>query len=233
MQVKRYLQRQWGKIISGRISLRDFIFAKEVRLGTYSAKASVLPPAAIVASKAMTVDPRAEPRYAERIPYVVIHGEPGARLVDMVVDPHVLLNNPLTLRLHDTYYITKQIIPSLQRIFGLVGVDLKLWYRDMPRLYQAPSKKPASAAMIPFGQGTGKGGSDKAELQQRAVSRATIDTYYLSKHCAVCGAFTRGSGVVCSTCSQDARLVSVVTRGRGSQLEKELKHLEAVRGVDT
>jgi hypothetical protein len=44
----------------------------------------VLPPAAIVASKAMAKDPRAEPKYAERIRYVVVHGEPGARLVDMV-----------------------------------------------------------------------------------------------------------------------------------------------------
>ncbi|MCO5554979.1 hypothetical protein L7F22_008518 [Adiantum nelumboides] len=66
-QVKAYLQRQWGKIISGRISFRDFIFAKEVRLGAYSARASVLPPAAIVATKAMAIDPRAEPHYGERI----------------------------------------------------------------------------------------------------------------------------------------------------------------------
>ncbi|MCI08554.1 DNA polymerase zeta catalytic subunit-like, partial [Trifolium medium] len=87
MQVKTYLQRQWKRILSGRVSLKDFIFAKEVRLGTYSARISSLPPAAIVATKAMRVDRRAEPRYAERIPYVVIHGEPGARLVDMVVDP--------------------------------------------------------------------------------------------------------------------------------------------------
>ena len=76
-QVKAYLQRQWGRILSARISLPDFVFAKEVRLGSYSARAPVLPPAAIVASKAMARDPRAEPRYGERVPYVVVHGEPG------------------------------------------------------------------------------------------------------------------------------------------------------------
>lgn len=53
------------------IPTQDFVFCKEVRLGTYSPNASVLPPAAIVAAKAMAVDPRAEPRFAERIPYVV------------------------------------------------------------------------------------------------------------------------------------------------------------------
>lgn len=46
--------------------LQDFVFAKEVRLGTYRASGSSLPPAAIVATKAMRIDPRAEPRYAER-----------------------------------------------------------------------------------------------------------------------------------------------------------------------
>lgn len=51
--------------------LQDFMFCKEVRLGTYSANAATLPPAAIVAAKAMAADPRAEPRYAERVPYVV------------------------------------------------------------------------------------------------------------------------------------------------------------------
>ncbi|KAL0005945.1 hypothetical protein SO802_013506 [Lithocarpus litseifolius] len=83
-ELKAYLQRQWTRILSGRVSLQDFVFAKEVRLGTYCTKSSSsLPPTSIVATKAMRADPRAEPRYAERIPYVVIHGEPGARLIDM------------------------------------------------------------------------------------------------------------------------------------------------------
>jgi hypothetical protein len=50
---------------------QDFVFCKEVRLGSYAPNASSLPPAAIVAAKAMAADPRAEPRYGERVPYVV------------------------------------------------------------------------------------------------------------------------------------------------------------------
>ena len=76
-QVKQYLERQWHKILANRVSVQDFVFAKEVRLGTYSPKAAVVPPAAIVAAKAMATDPRAEPRFAERVPYVVVYGEPG------------------------------------------------------------------------------------------------------------------------------------------------------------
>lgn len=49
------------------------------RLGTYSANAATMPPAAEVAARAMAADPRAEPKYAERVPYVVVHAEPGER----------------------------------------------------------------------------------------------------------------------------------------------------------
>jgi hypothetical protein len=33
--VKEYLYRQWTKLIQGKVSVQDFTFAKEVRLGTY------------------------------------------------------------------------------------------------------------------------------------------------------------------------------------------------------
>jgi DNA polymerase elongation subunit (family B) len=53
------------------LAVQDFVFCKEVRLGSYSSNAATLPPAAIVAAKAMAADPRAEPRYGERVPFVV------------------------------------------------------------------------------------------------------------------------------------------------------------------
>jgi DNA polymerase zeta len=34
-QVKHYLCRQWAKIIEGSVDFKDFIFAKEVRYGSY------------------------------------------------------------------------------------------------------------------------------------------------------------------------------------------------------
>eukprot|EP00889_Picochlorum_renovo_P004718 jgi/Picre1/31748/NNA_007099.t1 len=71
----------------------------------------------------MAADPRAEPRFGERIPYVVVHGEPGARLIDMVVPPENLVESGGQLRLHAVYYITKQIIPALERFLSLIGAD--------------------------------------------------------------------------------------------------------------
>lgn len=45
------------------------------------------PPAVVVAKKNMERDPRDEPRYSERVRYVVAYGRPDARLTDMVMRP--------------------------------------------------------------------------------------------------------------------------------------------------
>ncbi|ESR46579.1 hypothetical protein CICLE_v10003639mg [Citrus x clementina] len=208
-EVKAYLQRQWTRILSGRVSLQDFVFAKEVRLGTYSTRSSSsLPPAAIVATKAMRADPRAEPRYAERVPYVVVHGDPGARLVDLVVDPLDLLAIDSPYRLNDLYYINKQIIPALQRVFGLVGVDLNQWFLEMPR----PSRE--SFAKHPFYSSNPR--------------RSRIDFYYLSKHCVLCGELVQASTRICNKCSQNEATAAAAVIGRTSKLEKEMQHLAAI-----
>ncbi|XP_024028845.1 DNA polymerase zeta catalytic subunit isoform X2 [Morus notabilis] len=208
-EVKAYLQRQWKRILSGRVSLQDFVFVKEVRLGTYRTRdSSLLPPAAIVATKAIRTDPRAEPRYGERVPYVVIHGEPGARLIDMVVDPLELLTVGSPYRLNDLYYINKQIIPALQRAFGLVGADLKKWFLEMPRpVRESFSKRP---------------------LFTSNPHRTRIDYYYLSKHCIICGELVDASTHLCKQCSQNKTAAVTAVVGRTSKLEREMQHLAAI-----
>ncbi|VVA94379.1 unnamed protein product [Arabis nemorensis] len=208
-EVKLYLYRQWKRILSGRVSLQDFIFAKEVRLGTYSTRdSSLLPPAAIVATKAMTADPRTEPRYAERVPYVVIHGEPGARLVDMVVDPLVLLDIYSPYRLNDLYYINKQIIPALQRVFGLVGADLNQWFLEMPR----PTR--SSLGQRP--------------LNSRNSHKTRIDYFYLSKHCFLCGEVVQGSAQLCNRCLKNESAAAATIVWKTSKLEREMQHLATI-----
>lgn len=111
---------------------------------------------------------RAEPLYGERVPYVVVYGEPGARLVDLVVPPPALVEGGGRLRLHSLYYITKQIIPALDRVMALVGVDVTSWFATMPRPHRLlPQKRPTGA--LPLAGGGG----------------GTIDRYYQSRHCAV------------------------------------------------
>ncbi|KAF9315501.1 DNA polymerase zeta [Podila horticola] len=134
-QVKTYFVRQLTKILEGRIPVPDLMFGKEVRMDRYSDK-GVPPPGAIVSARRMALDPRAQPQYGERVPYVVVYGDPGARLTDQVVEPKELLKNK-DLRLNGEYYIRKMIIPSLERIFQLAGADVKSWFDEMPRVKRA------------------------------------------------------------------------------------------------
>ncbi|KAJ1969188.1 DNA polymerase zeta [Dispira parvispora] len=129
--VRQYLHREWDRVLQNRWPLRDFIFAKEVRLSKYKIT-GLPPPGAIVALKHMAKDLRREPSNGERVPYVVVYGGPNDRLADQVVSPYECASNPY-LRPHGKYYIVKQIIPCLNRIFTLFGVDLHQWYATMPK----------------------------------------------------------------------------------------------------
>ncbi|KAK3944003.1 hypothetical protein QBC46DRAFT_416957 [Diplogelasinospora grovesii] len=135
-RVKAYFGAQCDKIMRGAVSVRDFCFAKEVRLGTYSTNsAAPPPPGALISTRGMIEDARAEPQYGERVPYVVVTGPPGTRLVDRCIPPEDLVHNP-HLALDADYYMTKNIIPPLERIFNLVGVSVSAWYDEMPKTRQ-------------------------------------------------------------------------------------------------
>lgn len=79
---------------------------------------------------------------------MVVHGEPGARLVDCVVHPQAYLAAGGRLQLHGQYYITKQILPALDRLFSLLGADVHEWFSSMSKPQRLlPHKRPLS--MLP------------------------------------------------------------------------------------
>ena len=168
--VKDFFQRECWKIMTGRCSLHDFCFAKEVKLGTYSTK-GVPPPGAVISAKSIAADPRSEPQYGERVSYLVISGPARSRLTDRCVPPEELLLNS-DLRLDVDYYITKNIVPPLDRIFCLMGVNVRSWYDEMPRYLKV----------------------------QRVKSTRMIDTFLTSSHCPVCQQEQPKPGM-CADCS--------------------------------
>ena len=82
--------------------------------------------------KNLVADKRSEPRIGERVPYVVVHGLPGTPLYQLIRNPGDVLNDS-SLKLNGVYYITKLILPALNRMFSLLGVNVYNWYRELPR----------------------------------------------------------------------------------------------------
>lgn len=210
-QVKSYFQSQCTKIMKGRVSIQDFCFAKEVRLGTYSAK-GVPPPGALISTRRMLEDPRAEPQNGERVPYVVITGAPGARLIDRCVAPDVLLHDDQN-ELDSEYYITKNLIPPLERIFNLAGANVRQWYDEMPK-FQRIRRIEAPQTL---------GGNNLV-----ATSKKTLESYLKSSSCLACREKTEEEMPICSSCMKNASISLLTLRLRLGKAEKKAANLEMV-----
>lgn len=195
-EVKTYFQRECTKIMKGKVSIQDFCFAKEVKLGTYSDKGPP-PPGALISTRRMLEDPRAEPQYGERVPYVVITGAPGARLIDRCVAPDVLLHNEHN-ELDAEYYILKNLIPPLDRIFNLVGANVRQWYDEMPKFQRI---RRIEAGIL----STGK---------DLIVSKRTLESYMKSSSCLVCREKLEEELAICSKCMRqtDTSLLKLQTK---------------------
>lgn len=133
--VKKYVVGQFTKVLANKVSVQDFCFAKEVRYGTYKNEA-YLPPGAIVARRKAEQDERSEPQYRERVPYVVIQDPTKPRLRDRCISPEEFLANLQTdkpFQLDYEYYVTKVLIPPLERIFNLMGCNIQQWYEQVAK----------------------------------------------------------------------------------------------------
>lgn len=165
---------------------------------------------------ARLTDHRAEPRCGERVPYIVINGSPGLPLIRLVRSPHEYLSNE-GLKINAMYYITKVIIPPLNRCLLLIGADAHQWFADLPRKNQyllsleTASKVMTSASAVD---------SD----QSAAISKkSTISQYFSTTNCACdCGGHTQNG--VCDECLRPNRkqLSVVILADKCLQLERKL-----------
>ena len=208
--VKDFVQRQFSRIMRGKVSIQDFCFAKEVKLGTYSDK-GMLPPGALISTRRMLKDPRAEPQYGERVPYVVITGAPGARLIDRCVAPGVLLHDDNN-ELDAEYYILKNLIPPMERIFNLVGANVRQWYEEMPK-YQRIRRIDANLS---------SGGKHTTNLKK------TLESYMRTTACIVCSKKLEEELSICNECLEEPNTSVLTLQSRLCKAEKKALNLDRI-----
>jgi DNA polymerase zeta len=229
-KVREYFQKECLKIMTGQISIQDFLFAKEVKLGHYSDKGPG-PPGALIATKKMQEDRRLEPQYGERVPYIVIAGAPGARLIDRCVDPDVLLKDDQA-ELDAEYYISKNLVPPLERIFTLVGANVRGWYDEMPKTQRLRTLNNVDSSLL----------QDMSHDDQGVATKRTLETYMREKACLVCSAMfvdNRSSDEEMSTGEDEIDEPTLFSDASGSDsdLENDLRlrkpqlRMRALRGL--
>jgi DNA polymerase zeta len=211
-QVKYYFQKQCEKIMKGSVSVQDFCFAREVKLGTYSDKGPP-PPGALISTKRMLEDARAEPQYGERVPYVVVTGAPGARLIDRCVAPEDLLQDD-NGELDAEYYISKNLIPPLERIFNLVGANVRGWYDEMPK-FQRVRRIDANMQL-------------QGHARDLNLNKKTLESYMKSSSCLVCKKKVETEGPICPDCLANKPLSLLSLRMRLNREEIKFLDLQKV-----
>uniref|UniRef100_A0A8D2JBW4 DNA polymerase zeta catalytic subunit n=1 Tax=Varanus komodoensis TaxID=61221 RepID=A0A8D2JBW4_VARKO len=197
--IKQYVQNQCMKLLEGKASMQDFIFAKEYR-GSSAYKPGSCVPALEITRRMLAYDRRSEPRVGERVPYVIVCGMPGLPLIQLVRRPIEVLQDP-SLRLNATYYITKQILPPLARILSLIGIDVFSWYHELPRIQKATTT---------------------AHVEQES-RKGTISQYFTTLHCPVCDDLTQHG--ICNKCRSQPQHVVVILNQEIRELERKHEHL--------
>jgi DNA polymerase zeta len=196
---KTAMTRALRKIAAADAPVSDFTFANEVRLGSYRGR---LPPAALVAERARTRDPMADPQYGERIAYVVSASGPHAALLDKVVAPRTFVEQHGSLRLDVEYYAQKRLIPALRRVLSLAGADVDAWYADVPR---GPG---ASFTMLAGGP------------------PGTLDAHFASQYCVVCKEPCSKRNVLCDGCNRAPETAALALVHRARAAERGVRELE-------
>ncbi|KAI8037098.1 hypothetical protein M5D96_009844 [Drosophila gunungcola] len=199
-RIKQYVCRQFTKLLSGKANLQDLIFAKEFR-GLNGYKPTACVPALELTRKWMQKDPRHVPRRGERVPFIIVNGPPGMQLIRLVRSPHDILANE-GHKINAIYYITKAIIPPLNRCLLLIGANVHDWFASLPRkLLMTPAVGTAN------------------ELAGARVAKSTISQYFSTTSCVIdCGRQTKAG--ICPECLRDATKCVAMLSDKTARLER-------------
>uniref|UniRef100_A0A336LYV6 DNA polymerase n=1 Tax=Culicoides sonorensis TaxID=179676 RepID=A0A336LYV6_CULSO len=208
--VKRYINRQFTKILRDEISIQDLIFAKEFR-GMNGYKPGACVPAMELTKKWILKDPRNIPLSGERVPFVIANGPPGLPLIRLVRSPHELLADK-ALKINSFYYITKVLVPPLNRCLLLIGADVREWLSDLPRITKL----------------TGATTTTDGSLVNFNYKKSTIAQYFATTNCIVeCGNQTVKPGF-CTECLSNPQKSVVKLTSNMMMLDRKMHQIEKI-----
>ncbi|XP_063709325.1 DNA polymerase zeta catalytic subunit [Culicoides brevitarsis] len=209
-RVKRFINRQFTKLLKGETSIQDLIFAKEFR-GMKGYKPGACVPALELARKWVLKDPRNIPLSGERVPFVIANGPPGLPLIRLVRSPYEMLEDK-GLKVNSFYYITKVIIPPLNRCLLLIGVDVREWFQELPRTLKI----------------TGATTHTDANLGDFTYKKSTIAQYFATTNCVVeCGNQTTNEGV-CEKCQENPQKAVLALNCKIMKLDRRLAQIQKI-----
>jgi DNA polymerase zeta len=144
------------------------------------------------------IDPRNEPRRSERVPFVLVNGPPNSTLIKLVQPPLEVLNDE-NLKINSLYYITKQVIPPLNRCFLLLGVDVNEWFAELPKKHSMILSINSS--------------------NQNLVRKGTISQFFNSTNCVTCERVCDKG--ICESCEKNSQHTCFVLSNKVQEIENK------------
>jgi DNA polymerase zeta len=134
----------------------------------------------------------------------------------LVVAFDVLLIRELIshIELDAEYYISKNLIPPLERIFNLVGANVRMWYDEMPKVQR-----------IRRVEGRDFRG---ASARDSAGMKKTLESYMKSSSCLVCNERLDSGVPICDGCLQRRETSILALRTRLRKAERRAADLQNV-----
>lgn len=135
--VQNFITKEFEKLYRGRYLVQDLCFSRKVKMGYYKRENS-LPPAAYLAKELMDENESADVQYKQTVRYVVVRSKSkNALLREKATTPIDFMKNRKSnnLQLDMEYYIMKHLIPPLNRIFNLIGIDCEPWFNEVKKQF--------------------------------------------------------------------------------------------------
>jgi len=117
------------------------------------------------------------------------------------------------MHLDAAYYISRVLIPPLERIFNLVGANVRAWYDEMPKTIMADRTDTTTF-------------SPRKPRKDAGINRFKIDEHFQSSKCLVCRDVTLWG--ICDSCRGKAQTTIPELLRRISKGETRLMNTQRI-----